>query len=183
MLIVICSGRTRVCEVDRFTKISASRKKASRGPTTHLEHASLGVLATTTEKTRRLDPKVADLLLATVEETGLVLLLDLVLLRLGRLLFGGRHALLLGLLGLEVRKDGRKVALVVVFDLGAVRTRVLLEDLFPVAEKVLDKDGVLDIVRLEDRGEKARDLLGLGSELDLLACSRRGRLCEKQGPN
>jgi hypothetical protein len=54
----------------------------------------------------------------------------------------------------------------------ATHARVSLEDLLPVVEEVADEDGVLDVVGLKDCGEEAGDLLGLGSELDGLACER-----------
>lgn len=45
-----------------------------------------------------------------------------------------------------------------------------LQDVEPAREEVLDKDGVLGVIRLEDRSEEARDFFSWRGKLDELAC-------------
>jgi hypothetical protein len=52
---------------------------------------------------------------------------------------------------------------------------VSLHDTDPRVEEVLDENGVLGVVGLEDGGEEGGDLLGLWREGDRLACSKRVR--------
>jgi hypothetical protein len=160
----------------------------------HLEHTRLRVLSTTPKQTRRFNPEVAHLLGPPIQQTRLVLVLELIPLGLGRLLLRRRHLLLLRLFPFEVVVDRGEVAEVVGGDFGAVglrpgkgerkgdgntvssgmgrgregrnetNRRVLLQDALPVMEEVLDERRVLDVVGLEDGGEEGGDFFGFGRE-------------------
>ena len=84
------------------------------------------MVATATEQTWRFDSEVANLLLASVEETVSIWRLQRVLGGLRRLLLGGGHGFLLFLLRLEVLEHRPEVAQLKLRDLDTV---LLLRDM------------------------------------------------------
>lgn len=77
---------------------------------TNLQAAFLGVVAATSEQSWRFDSEVSNFLLATIKETGRIFGFHVVLGLLCVLLLLCGHGLFLGLLTLEVFKDGTEIA-------------------------------------------------------------------------
>ena len=94
--------------------------------TRYLKTTLLWVVTPAPEKTGRFYPEVANLLLATVEETVSIWRLQRVLGGLRRLLLGGGHRFLLFLLRLEVLEHRPEVAQLKLRDLDTV---LLLRDM------------------------------------------------------
>ena len=130
------------------------------------------MLSSTSEKTRRLDSEVPNLLLPSVNQTSEVFLLMLILLCLDPLLlFLSQGLLLLSLCSEMICHISEVEASKPLFRVNGdlVSRRILFEDFAEIGKEILLESSVFGMVSVQHGSEESSNLFGLGREIDNFA--------------